>query len=311
MENTAIQDFVTASLTGEASIPQQELLKAWLAASADNRLLYEDLKQIWKTAGTLPRLKFDNEVGWEELMYSVSPKKNRRWLKVAAVLLPLFIIAAYYFYQTSDAGWTIYTARGAAKDSLLLPDGSRVYLRQGSVLSYKNREVILENGEVFFNVVQDEKHPFIIKAGKATIRVLGTSFNVKRTPVYADVTVWDGSVSLGAGMEMLFLGKGKMGFVDQATGQLLRKEGNYEYRCAWANNDLAFNNQSLKLILEELSASYHVQLTATDTTILRKNFTIRFKEMPLADALSLLSETTDFDIRKDTADTYLLTERHK
>ena len=311
MENTAIQDFVTASLTGDASTPQQEMLQAWLAASADNRLLYEDLKQIWKTAGTLPRVKFDNEDGWEELMRTVSHKNNRWWLKVAAVLLPLLIIAAYWFYQTSAADWTIYIARGAAKDSLLLPDGSRVYLRQGSVLRYKDREVILENGEVFFNVVKDEKHPFIIKAGKATIKVLGTSFNVKRTPLYADVTVWDGIVSLGAGMEMLFLGKGKMGYVDQSTGELFPKEGNYEYRCAWANNDLAFNDQPLKIILEELSASYHVQLTVTDTTILSRNFTIRFKEIPLAAALSLLSETMDFNISKGTADTFILSERHK
>ena len=311
MENTAIQDFVIAGLTGDAGTPQQEMLQAWLAASADNRLLYEDLKQIWKTAGTLPRVKFDHDDSWEELMYAVSPKNNKWWLKAAAVLLPLLIIAAYWFYHTGTSDWNTYIAGSGVKDSLLLPDGSRVYLRQGSVLSYKNRNVILENGEVFFQVVKDDKHPFVIKAGKATIQVLGTSFNVRRTPLYADVTVWDGSVSLGAKKESLILGKGKMGVVDQSTGELFPKEGNYEYRCAWANNDLAFNNQPLKVILEELSACYHVRLQATDTTILRRNFTIRFKEIPLAAALSLLSETMDFNISKGTADTYILSERHK
>lgn len=310
MENTAIQEFVIASLTGDASTPQQEMLQVWLATSADNRLLYEDLKQIWKTAGTLPRVKFDHEDSWEELMYAVSPKNDRWWLKAAAVLLPLLIIATYWFYHTGSSDWKTYIAGGGVKDSLLLPDGSRVYLRQGSVLSYKNRDVILENGEVFFKVVKDDQHPFVIKAGKATIQVLGTSFNVRRTPLYADVTVWDGSVSLGAKKEFLILGKGKMGIVDQSTGALFAKEGNYEYRCAWANNDLAFNDQPLKVILEELSACYHVRLQATDTTILKRNFTIRFKEIPLAAALSLLSETMDFNISK-AADTYFLSERHK
>lgn len=309
MENTAIQEVVIASLTGDTTTAQQQMLQEWLSASADNRLLYEDIQHVWHTAGTLPRLKFDSEDGWEELMYTISHKNNKWWLKAAAVLLPLLIIATYYFYYHSAPQWNTYIANSKVKDSLLLADGSHIYLRPGTVLSYTSREVILENGEAFFKIAADEKHPFIIQAGKATVQVLGTSFNVRRTPVCADVTVWDGSVSLQSKEGAVLLTKGRMGIVDQSNGAICKKEGNYEYRCGWANNDLAFNNQSLKIILEELSACYHVQLRAGDTAILKRNATIRFREMPLADALSVLSETMDFNISRATDQSYTVTDR--
>jgi transmembrane sensor len=310
MENTAIQDFVIASLTGDSSKQQQEMLQEWLSVSADNRALYDEIKHIWAAAGNLPPVRFDSEEGLEALMEEIHPvSRNRWWLKAAAVLLPLLIIATYYFYHTTTPHWNTYIASGAIKDSLLLPDGSRVYLKPGTVLSYKKREVMLENGEAFFKIVKDEEHQFVIKAGNASIQVLGTSFNVRRTPVCADVTVWDGKVSLAGKKNSVILTTGRMGIVDQYTGDVCKKEGNYEYRCGWANNDLAFNNQSLKIILDELSACYHVQLKAADSTILKRNVTIRFREMPLADALSILSETMDIKISRATDTTYILTER--
>lgn len=307
MENTAIQDFVIADLTGDASTEQQEMLQEWLSASTGNRALYDEIKRVWDAAGNLPSVKFDSEEGLEVLMHSLP--HNRWWLKVAAVLLPFLLIATYYFYQTTTPHWNTYIASGAIKDSLLLPDGSRVYLKPGTVLSYKSRAVMLENGEAFFKIAKDEKHQFVIKAGNATIQVLGTSFNVRKTPVYADVTVWDGKISLAGKEGAVILTMGRMGIVDQYTGEVSKKEGNYEYRCGWANNDLAFNNQPLKIVLDELSACYHVQLKAADTALLMKNVTIRFKEMPLADALAILSETMDIKISSVTDTTYILTER--
>jgi ferric-dicitrate binding protein FerR (iron transport regulator) len=309
MENTAIQDFVIAGLTGDSNTQQQQLLQEWLSASTDNRVLYKELKQIWDTAGNFPSVKFDREEGWEELSQDIHPaSRNRWWLKAAAVLLPLLIFATYYFYHTNTANWNTYIASGAIKDSLLLPDGTSVYLKSGTVLSYRKREVRLENGEAFFKVVKDEQQ-FVIKAGNATIQVLGTSFNVRRTPACADVTVWDGKVSLAGKKGAVILTMGRMGIVDQYTGEVCKKEGNYEYRCGWANNDLAFNNQSLKIVLDELSACYHVQLKTTDTAILKRNVTIRFSAMPLADALSILSETMDIKVSRVTDSTYILTER--
>ena len=67
-------------------------------------------------------------------------------------------------------------------DSLTLPDGSRVLLGPGSVLTVSafaggSREVTLD-GEARFSVVHDAAHPFVVHAGSASIRDVGTVFTV-------------------------------------------------------------------------------------------------------------------------------------
>jgi ferric-dicitrate binding protein FerR (iron transport regulator) len=68
-----------------------------------------------------------------------------------------------------------------------LPDGSSIWLKPGSKLTYerKNEESEREvtfTGEAFFEVAKDASHPFIIHADKMKIRVVGTSFNVIALP---------------------------------------------------------------------------------------------------------------------------------
>ena len=68
-----------------------------------------------------------------------------------------------------------------------LPDGSVVALNSNSKLVFPKqfngdtREVTIE-GEAFFDVKPNPEKPFIINAGKAQIKVVGTSFNVSAYP---------------------------------------------------------------------------------------------------------------------------------
>lgn len=70
------------------------------------------------------------------------------------------------------------------KTKVQLPDGSKVWVNSDSKLSYpetfkgSTREIFLE-GEAFFDVVKDPKHPFIVHTSGLDIKVLGTAFNVK------------------------------------------------------------------------------------------------------------------------------------
>lgn len=84
--------------------------------------------------------------------------------------------------------------------ALTLPDQSHVALAKGSSITYKrfffNRQVTLQ-GEAFFKVSkQANRKSFEIKAGDASIVVLGTSFNVRMNPndQSVDVQVKTGKV---------------------------------------------------------------------------------------------------------------------
>jgi ferric-dicitrate binding protein FerR (iron transport regulator) len=87
---------------------------------------------------------------------------------------------------------------------MTLPDGTKVWLNAGSLLSYDSnmlrkdtREVSL-SGEAFFDVAKDKDRCFIIHTDKIAIRVLGTSFNVRAYPrdKITETTLMGGSIEL-------------------------------------------------------------------------------------------------------------------
>ena len=94
------------------------------------------------------------------------------------IAVPQDPIAVRHIEKTSLAGQNI---------SIKLPDGSMVKLNAESKLIAPElfqgsaREVELE-GEAFFDIVPDPKHPFIIKMNGMRVEVLGTSFDVKAYP---------------------------------------------------------------------------------------------------------------------------------
>ena len=91
-----------------------------------------------------------------------------------------------YFHQSSSIMNTIITAEGE-RTTVILDDGTKVKLNQNSKLVYpgtfngKNRKVAL-SGEAYFEVLHDEKSPFLVDAGVYTVKVLGTKFNVEAYP---------------------------------------------------------------------------------------------------------------------------------
>ena len=86
-----------------------------------------------------------------------------------------------------------------------LPDGSTVWMRPAARITYpqsfeeKNRTVTFA-GEGFFDIQKDRSRPFFIHSGEMTVRVLGTSFNVKATTDQKlfEIDVVTGSVEVTA-----------------------------------------------------------------------------------------------------------------
>jgi transmembrane sensor len=83
-----------------------------------------------------------------------------------------------------------------------LDDGSMVYLNTDSVLkvefSDRMRAVRLVRGEALFAVERESRRPFVVTAGNAVVRVLGTRFNVRKSMDATDVAVVEGAVQVTA-----------------------------------------------------------------------------------------------------------------
>lgn len=303
--------FITGCLADPCNAAKQQALEQWLAASKANQALFKEVKMLWETAAELPATPLNQQAGWEALLQQIgqttaaSPERAIRlagsWWKAAAVVLLLLIAAGYWFYHTRQNSRVTYTALNA-KDSLVLPDGTAVYLQQGARLSwkrsFKKRSLQLEAGEVFFNVATDEQQSFSIVTGNATIEVLGTAFNIRFRADTTDVVVWNGKVRLaGFRRTGLVLAPGQKGVV-AGGADAYRPPGDHRYRCGWANHDLVFYNQPLSLVLRVFGEQYHTVEPVVNPKLLHRRVTVRFDHLEAEDAMIVLNALLDGELSK-------------
>lgn len=131
--------------------------------------------------------------------------KLRSVLRYAAAIVGVIVLAAglaYWFRNKAEELVTASAAHGQVRE-MLLPDGTKVWLNQSSVLKYprafegKERHVYLD-GEAYFEVARNHEKPFTVKSQAMDVRVLGTSFNIKCRPdnSFAETTLVEGEVEV-------------------------------------------------------------------------------------------------------------------
>ena len=177
---------------------------------------------------------------------------------------------------------TLRVPRGG-EYSITLSDGTIVYLNSESELRYpvnfvgRDRRVYL-SGEAYFDVVQDEAHPFIVDMGNSSVRVLGTSFDVR---AYADedevlTTLVQGSVKFSAGKEFVTLEPGKQAVVGKSGSIETREVDTYLYT-AWKEGVFAFKRQRLEEIMKVVARWYDVNIFWENVSQKEVTFTGKMK----------------------------------
>lgn len=152
------------------------------------------------------------------------------------------------------------------ENTVILADGTTVHLNAGSKLTYpvrfvgKRRLVALE-GEAYFDVAEDENHPFVVRTHLGDVIVLGTAFNVNAY-INASVcytTLVRGKVQFSApNVEAITLLPGEQAVVS-ANGSEKRTVDLEEY-VGWVEGLYVFNNRSLGEIMETFERWYDIQV---------------------------------------------------
>lgn len=178
---------------GECTDADRAAFQRWHDADPSHALEYTKMCRIWQVSEQLPA------------SVDVERPARSRWSQ----RLPLMARAAVLVVALGAAwgiGWSAGMLPGSvryfmAQDvrrEVLLPDQSQVQLNQRTGLVYlgfrDQRQVLLRNGEAYFDVHHDPEQPFVIRADNASIRVTGTHFNVWTGPELTTVTVTQGSV---------------------------------------------------------------------------------------------------------------------
>ncbi len=193
----------------------QERLNKLISKYFANTLTDEERVELnaWYESfdGEITEIPVNEGVSGEQVLDDVYGKIQRRiysrrrftsmFLRIAASV-SLLAIASWTVYSNYERlfNWLNpvryaeeYVPKGQNVE-LTLADGTRVALRPNTRFRYpkvfnrSSREVYLD-GEAFFSVAHDEKHPFKIYTGKVVTTVLGTSFNVRALRQTENVTI--------------------------------------------------------------------------------------------------------------------------
>ena len=177
---------------------------------------------------------------------------------------------------------TLRVPRGG-EYAVTLSDGTEVRLNSESELRYPvafgdgRREVRL-SGEGYFRVARDEARPFIVRAGDAAVRVLGTSFNVS---AYADeeevaATLVEGRVRFAAGGRSVVLSPGEQGVLT-ADGGVETRQADTTLCTAWTRGVFAFRQQRLGDIMRTVARWYDVEVFWENPSLQDVTFTGRMR----------------------------------
>jgi ferric-dicitrate binding protein FerR (iron transport regulator) len=202
------------------------------------------------------------------------------------------------------------STRAGARERVLLPDGSEVWLNAASTLSYPEkfgatREVLLQ-GEAFFKVSKDKSKPFIIRTGNFYTTVLGTSFNIKAYDAdrQVRVSVATGKVAVSVAdtvadevQQLALLTPQEQITYYHDTRAFQTERIAIDHARSWMNGALAFKQASVMEVASTLQRWYGTPVEVVGITANTVcTFTANFKEgASLHDVLETLSLTRKID----------------
>ena len=170
---------------------------------------------------------------------------------------------------------------------LKLSDGTDVHLNAGTSLRYpvrfingENRQVYL-NGEAYFEVAKDAKHPFIVGSNDMNIKVLGTKFNM--TSYKEDAKTYtvlvEGSVAASSKLvehHEVLLKPGNRVFFENKY--LKTETVDVRKYIAWVSGQLMFIDDSFGVITNKLERKYNVDIVNNYDELNDIMITATFKE---------------------------------
>jgi transmembrane sensor len=159
---------------------------------------------------------------------------------------------------------TLTNPKGSRVVSVVLPDGTKVWLNAESSLRYPTaftsatRRVEI-NGEGYFEVSHDAQKPFVVAREDVEVQVLGTHFNVNAfgdEPSIA-VTLLEGKVKISRGDRSETLLPGEQASVVSATKEIrVKKNVDVDHVVAWKNGLFDFADDPLSVVMRQLSRWY-------------------------------------------------------
>ncbi len=274
-------------LTGQASEEEQEIVTHWLNSEEEVSINAEEIEQRRKAT----KMALDTQQ-----LADLRKEKRITFYRYAAAIAILFAlsIGTYYIYRANEKtmeatlsfpaadqveGHTIiYQVRqGGAIKKIQLPDSSLVYLNTHASLSVdsarfniRTREVVLDDGEAFFEVAKNAEKKFTVQFGNLFLEVIGTSFNIESNQIKAEkrVFVKTGKVLIKENGNLIAsLTPHEIFTYNNKTKEYTVKRKNNTDLSEWTSGNLVFEGANWGEIQRKLKNRFNVNLVVENNAL--------------------------------------------
>ena len=302
-------ELIIKYLDNSISESDEAVLLEWLKASEENRDIFLTCKKIFALGkvkhysdhlhlnlalqSVNDRIHSGQRIKRLEFVYKVS--------KYAAVFLLILAIPAFLWFISREKPVEFATASVDSIEpvkTLILPDGSKVWINNRSSVTYplsftkKEREITLD-GEAYFEVKTDSMHPFIVKTYNMQVRVYGTSFNVNTHTEDNSVktTLVSGHIGIrdAAGHNLAMVSPGQMASFNIKNKKIELYQVNTDLYTRWRKGFEVFDKASLTEITSKIEELYNVNIIINTSNPVQNKINFVFqRSQPLDTVLDML-----------------------
>lgn len=320
MNESEFTDLLARYERGQCSPREKEMVEKWL----------ESLNMGGQNAFESERERIEVRNKLRRAVYSTAGIPAERpvrhltsiFLKAAACIL-LIVLAGYgvirYFNYSNEQTYALITSHsGNEVAKVLLSDGSVVWLKPNSALTYPNHfgdgeRIVDVRGEALFEVEKNPASPFVVHSGELTTTVLGTSFNIKTIGRHVEVTVLTGRVSLTAtsDVEAVVVLPDQKAIYNGLNRKLTKIEtpvGRPDADAIISGTEyvMIFNDTRMDEVVRRIEGKFNVSVKMTDARMANCVITADFTGQSLIKTLDIISKALTVTYEKNNNEITLI-----
>jgi len=359
-----LEEYLWKYFDGKATLPDIKAINQWLDESKENLDVFASIKksyiEIETHSGKIPEKidkaynQFLAHINKVEAQTEDQRRKHIhlynpfiRYVLVASIViitaLCTYLVVNHTQKVVDDTYCEIFVPYGG-RSSLILPDGSKIWLNAGSKFKYnrmfniKSREVFLD-GEAYFDV-EKSKHPFVVHTSHLDILVLGTAFNVKSYSEDENIetTLVEGKIQIEqkeSDRPLYLKSRQKLTYykttnqfqTNQTISDNQPKEAievaeekevvpakniaieanvNTDESTSWKDGELIINNEPLEELAKKLERKYDIVFQFNSEELKKYSYSGTLRDFPLEQVLRALELTSPikYSIREKTVILY-------
>ncbi len=316
------EEFIIKYIENKCTTEEVKCLLEWLLLSDENKEHFLTIKKLYnlkKINHYSQPLQLNSALEkFNEQIESSQNKQKRQFIlrvtKYAALVVFLFGISFLFWLrmdknvEQSTELYTLNVAKSSPVKVVTLPDGTKVWLNNGSSFQYpasfsKTERNVKLTGEAFFEVKTDSLHPFIVNVDSLRVKVYGTSFNIN-TDTYdrtIETTLVTGCVAVQSsnGKDLAILHPDQMATYNNQTGNIEIDRVNAKLYTSWRSGLIMFEKASINEITNKLQELYQVNIIINKGRKIdnKYNFVFR-KNQSIDQVLEMLKFVTPIKYKK-------------